>query len=76
LTIRDYIRSRNGAAMGLSHDVGHLGNAPLMPRNHLRNLFLAGQSIGHPGIVGTAIGGMILAGAMTGRDYRAELATL
>jgi hypothetical protein len=40
-----------------------------MPRNHLRNLFLVGQSIGHPGVLGTAVSGMMVAGAMTGEGF-------
>lgn len=73
LTIRDYIRSRGGGAMGLSHDVGWLGSAPLSMRNHLRNVFLVGQSVGHPGVLGTSIAAFALVGSLTGRDLRADL---
>jgi all-trans-retinol 13,14-reductase len=72
LTFRDYLGGRHGGAMGLSHDIGHLGSAPFSPRNKLRNLLLAGQNISHPGILGTLIGAMVTAGAVLQRDLRRE----
>jgi len=68
LSVTDYVRSRNGAAMGLSHDVGHIGTDPLPRRSRLKNLFFAGQSIGHPGVLGAMIDGFVMAGAIVGKD--------
>ena len=73
LTFRDYLGGRHGSAMGLSHDLAHLGSGPLSQRNKLRNLLLTGQSIHHPGILGSLIGGCSTAGAVLGRDLRAEV---
>ena len=73
LTFRDYLGGRHGGAMGLSHDLGHLGSGRLSPRNKLRNLILTGQSLHHPGILGSLIGGCITAGAVLGRDLRSEV---
>ena len=68
LSVTDYVRSRHGAAMGLSHDVGHIGTDPLPRRSRLKNLFFAGQSIGHPGVLGAMIDGFVMAGAIVGRE--------
>jgi all-trans-retinol 13,14-reductase len=73
LSVQHYTRSRNGAAMGLSHDLGWLGSEPMPRRNRLRNLCFAGQSVGHPGVVGTMIGAFILCESILGRDLRAEV---
>lgn len=73
LTFRDYLGGRDGGAMGLSHDLGHLGDSPLQPRNRLRNLLLTGQSISHPGIQGTLVGACIVIGGVIGRDLRHEM---
>lgn len=72
LSIHDYVHSRNGAAMGLSHDVGHVGTDPLPRRSRLKNLFFAGQSIGHPGVLGAMIDGFVMAGAIVGKDLANE----
>ena len=76
LTFRDYTSSRSGGAMGLSHNLEHLGSQPLMPRNRLRNLLLGGQSVSHPGILGTMVGAFVMTGAVLGRDLRAEVESL
>ena len=54
--------------MGLSHNVGHIGTDPLPRRNRLKNLFFAGQNIGHPGVLGAMIEGFVIAGATVGKD--------
>ena len=59
--------------MGLSHDIGHLGTEPMQRRNRLKNLCFAGQSIGHPGVVGTMIGAFILIENVIGEDLRAQV---
>jgi len=76
LSIAHYTRSRHGAAMGLCHDLGHLGSEPLTRRNRLKNLLLAGQSVGHPGVLGTMIGSFVLCSAILNKDLRAEVAAL
>jgi phytoene dehydrogenase-like protein len=73
LTIERYVRSRHGAAIGLSHDLAYLGNDPLPRRSRLKNLCFAGQSIGHAGVVGCLIDGFILLQFILERDLRAEV---
>ncbi len=73
MSVNFYTRSRNGAAMGLSHDIGHLGSEPIPRRNRLKNLCFAGQSIGHPGVVGCMIGAFILLENILGADLRGQV---
>jgi all-trans-retinol 13,14-reductase len=68
LSVIDYVRSRSGGAMGLSHDVGHIGTDPLPRRSRLKNLFFAGQNIGHPGVLGAMIEGFVMASAIVGKE--------
>ncbi len=55
LTNLHYTRSDRGSAMGISQDIHHQGRRHLRPRNRLRNVLLAGQSLGTPGIIGCVI---------------------
>jgi all-trans-retinol 13,14-reductase len=55
LTNLHYTRSARGASMGASQDIRHQGRNHLRPRNRLRNVYLAGQSLGTPGIIGCTI---------------------
>ncbi len=73
LTFRDYLGGRDGGAMGLSQDLGHLGDAPLQSRNKLRNLLMIGQSITHPGIQGVLVGACLVVGGVLGKDLHQEL---
>jgi all-trans-retinol 13,14-reductase len=73
LSIAHYVRSRNGAALGLSHDIGHLGTEPIPHRSRLKNLLLAGQNAGHPGVFGCTIGAFVLVESILGKDLRCEV---
>jgi len=73
LTFRDYLGGRDGAAMGLSHDVGHLGSQPLPARSKIRNVLFTGQNFGHPGILGCLISACTVAGSVLQRDLRQEI---
>jgi phytoene dehydrogenase-like protein len=55
LTNRDYTRSHLGSAMGIRHDIHQQGQRRVRIRNRIRNLLLAGQSVGTPGIMGTIV---------------------
>lgn len=56
LTNLDYVRSARGSAMGVRQDIRQQGKRRIRPHNRLHNLFLAGQSVGFPGILGTVAG--------------------
>jgi all-trans-retinol 13,14-reductase len=68
LTNLDYIRSARGAAMGVRQDIGQQGKRHIRPRGKLRNLFLAGQSVSYPGILGTVVGATELCDGLLGED--------
>ena len=55
LTARHYVRAWRGGTMGISPDIEQQGRNHVRPRNRVRNLFLAGQSVGTPGIIGSVI---------------------
>jgi all-trans-retinol 13,14-reductase len=73
LSVEYYVRSRGGGAMGLSHDVGFLGTDPMPRRSRLKNLFFAGQNVGHPGVLGAMIDGFVMAGSFIGKDLSADV---
>ncbi len=73
LSIQHYVRSRNGAAMGISHDIGHFGTEPFPHRSRLKNLLFAGQNVGHPGVIGCMIGAFILAEMILAKDLCSEV---
>ncbi|HMK65367.1 MAG TPA: NAD(P)/FAD-dependent oxidoreductase [Thermodesulfobacteriota bacterium] len=56
LTIRDWVNSPEGSAYGVMRSSGQLLSASLLNRTSLRGLFLAGQSVLSPGILGTTLG--------------------
>ncbi len=66
LTNQYYTRSHGGAAMGVSQGVHQQGARRMRPRNKLRNLFFAGQSVGTPGIIGTLITSYMLCDQILG----------
>ena len=68
LTNLDYIRSARGGAMGIRQDIGQQGKRHIRPRNKLRNLFMAGQSVSFPGILGAIVGATELCDMILGED--------
>lgn len=68
LTNLDYTRSARGAAMGIRQDIGQQGKRHIRPRNKTRNLFLAGQSVSFPGILGAVVGATELCDGILGED--------
>ena len=59
--------------MGISQDVSQQGKRHLRPRNKVRNLFLAGQSIGTPGILGTIVQATKLCNDILDADFLNEM---
>ena len=56
LTIRDWVNSPEGSAYGVMRSNEQMLSAALLNRTSLRGLFLAGQSVLSPGILGTILG--------------------
>jgi phytoene dehydrogenase-like protein len=68
LTFRDYAGTPTGSALGLKKSLGSLRSSWLSTRTRIANLFLAGQSVLTPGIMGALISGIAASGAILGRD--------
>ena len=58
LTIRDWANSPNGSAYGVMRSTEQLLSGAMLNRTSLQGLFLAGQSVMAPGILGTIIGSL------------------
>lgn len=56
LTIRDWVNSPEGSAYGVMRSNEQMLSAALLNRTSLQGLFLAGQSVLAPGILGTILG--------------------
>jgi all-trans-retinol 13,14-reductase len=74
LTIRDWVGSPNGSAYGVMRATGQMLSAALLNRTALRGLFLAGQSVLAPGILGTILGSLVTVQFIVGSDrFRREV---
>jgi phytoene dehydrogenase-like protein len=68
LTIRDYVNSPNGSAYGVRRSADQLLDASLLNRTSVKGLYLAGQSVSAPGILGTIIGSLLTLKLLTGPE--------
>jgi all-trans-retinol 13,14-reductase len=59
LTIRDWVNSPNGSAYGVMRSNRQLLSAALLNRTAVKGLYLAGQSVMAPGILGTILGSLV-----------------
>ena len=74
LSIRDWVGSPNGSAYGIMRSTRQLMSAALLNRTALRGLFLAGQSVLAPGILGTILGSLATVQFIIGADrFRREV---
>ena len=65
LTLRDYTNSPFGSLYGVKHKIGQYNPMPL---TRLKGLFLAGQAITAPGIMGAMMSGFLACGAILGHE--------
>ncbi|MBN2644646.1 MAG: NAD(P)/FAD-dependent oxidoreductase [Desulfuromonadaceae bacterium] len=65
LTLRDYLDSPNGALYGGGHRVGQY---PLQVATRIKGLYLSGQAILAPGLMGTMVGAFYSCGAFIGHE--------
>lgn len=56
LTLRDWVNSPGGSAYGVLRSSGQLLSAALLNRTSVKGLFLAGQNVMAPGVIGTIMG--------------------
>jgi len=75
LTIRDWVNSPNGSAYGVVRSCDQLFSASLLNRSSVEGLFLAGQSVMAPGVIGTVMGSFQTAKFILGVErFREEIA--
>jgi all-trans-retinol 13,14-reductase len=74
LTIRDWVNSPEGSAYGVMRSTDQLLSAALLNRTSVRGLFLAGQSVLAPGILGTILGSLATVKFIVGPErFRREV---
>ncbi len=70
LTIRDYLRSKEGGLYGYKKSSENLIKAQVLPRTKIENLFLTGQNINLHGILGVPLSAVVTVGELVGGvDY-------
>ncbi len=69
LTFRDYTLTPRGTAYGILKSAGNFRHAQLRTETKVKNLFLAGQSIIQPGVLGALISGVYTCTAILGRNH-------
>ena len=72
LTFRDYTLAPRGTAYGIIKGAGNFRHSQFSAETRVKNLFLAGQSIIQPGVLGALISGVHVAGVILGREYLVE----
>ncbi len=65
LTLRDYMFSPDGALYGVQHQVGQY---PLQAITRIKGLYLSGQAIVAPGVMGAMVSGFSTCGTILGHD--------
>jgi|LGOV01.1.fsa_nt_gb all-trans-retinol 13,14-reductase len=65
LTLRDYMFSPDGALYGVQHQVGQY---PLQAITRIKGLYLSGQALVAPGVMGAMISGFSTCGTILGHD--------
>ena len=74
LTIRDWVNSPHGSAYGVMRSTQQLLSAAMLNRSSVRGLFLAGQSVMAPGVLGTIIGSLATVQFIVGPErFRQEV---
>ena len=74
LTLRDWVATPEGSAYGVLRSGDQLFSAALLSKTPVKGLFLAGQSVLAPGVLGTVLGAFVTARFILGpKRYRAEI---
>ncbi len=68
LSIRDWVNSPNGSAYGVMRSCRQLLSAAFLNRTAVQGLYLAGQNIVAPGVLGTILGSLATIKFMIGPD--------
>jgi all-trans-retinol 13,14-reductase len=74
LTIRDWVNSPDGSAYGIMRSTQQMLSAALLNRTSLQGLFLAGQNVLSPGLLGTILGSLVTVQFIVGPErFRKEV---
>ena len=68
LTIRDWVNSPGGSAYGILRSYEQLLEASILNRTSVKGLFLSGQNVMAPGILGTILGSFATIKLIVGRE--------
>lgn len=66
LTIRDYLRTKNGAMYGYVKNSENMISSHLLPRTRIENLFLTGQNLNLHGMLGVPLSAIATVGEIVG----------
>jgi len=69
LTIRDWVNSPGGSAYGVLRSYEQLLEASILNRTSVKGLFLSGQNVMAPGILGTILGSFATVKLIIGREW-------
>jgi all-trans-retinol 13,14-reductase len=69
LTYRDYTGTFKGSMYGLLKDYNDPLKTMILPRTHIKNLFLTGQSINIHGVMGVTLGSILTCSELIGSQY-------
>jgi all-trans-retinol 13,14-reductase len=69
LTYRDYTGTWQGSVYGIQKDYNNPMKTLILPRTHLKNLFLTGQNINVHGVLGVTIGALLTCSEILGKEY-------
>ena len=74
LTFRDWVATPEGSAYGVMRSTDQLMSAAVLNRTTLKGLFLAGQSVLAPGVLGTILGSLTTVRFIVGTErFRREV---
>jgi len=68
LTIRDWVNSPDGSAYGVMKSHQQMLSAALLNRTSIKGLYLAGQSVMAPGVLGTILGSLATTKFIVGQE--------
>jgi all-trans-retinol 13,14-reductase len=69
LTYRDYIGTTKGSMYGLLKDYNDPLRSMVLPRTHIKNLYLTGQNINIHGVMGVTLGSILTCSELIGSQY-------
>ena len=69
LTLRDYANNPQGSLYGVKHRIGQYD---LVPVTRVKRLFLAGQALAAPGVMGAMISAFLACGTILGHEHLRE----